>query len=147
MYLKSFRISLLLLLFLWSSFLGFGRRRNEAQTILNSAPVLSTKSNAIDPVLLDIAQQVDSTRIYSTLERLEAFNTRYAGSASGRDSLSRARDWLIEQFTIYGYSDILQHTFTQGGNQLQNIIVTKTDRKSTRLNSSHVSESRMPSSA
>ena len=80
----------------------------------------------IDPVLAELVSQVDSVRIYSILDRMQAFKTRYANSSSGRDSLARSRDWLISQFTLYGYTNIEQHTFTSGGNQLQNIIVTKT---------------------
>ena len=80
----------------------------------------------IDPVLAELVSHIDSIKIYSTLERLQAFKTRYANNASGRDSLARSRDWLISQFTSYGYTNIEQHTFTSGGNQLQNIIVTKT---------------------
>jgi len=96
------------------------------ELLLNSSSNISVIRGKVDPSIQQVVTLVDSSILFSDLAQLESYKTRYAGNASGRDSLARARDWLIQQFTEYGYTDIQQHNFTQGGNQLQNIIVTKT---------------------
>lgn len=75
-----------------------------------------------DPVLLQLAQSVDSSQIIATLQRLEAFRTRH----SSTDSVTAAKNWLVGKFQSYGYSDILQHSFTWSGRTLHNVVVTKT---------------------
>jgi|GEM_PF-174654 Zn-dependent M28 family amino/carboxypeptidase len=104
---------------------AYNSQKHSSQSI--ATPITERNHRSVlDPAIQELVNQVDSSKIFATLARLEAFKTRYAGNASGRDSLARARDWLIQQVTSFGYSDVQQHTFTQGGNQLQNIIVTKT---------------------
>ena len=79
----------------------------------------------IDPVLLELVQHVDSSRIFGSLVRLEAFRTRYSGS----DSIVPARDWIVSKFQEYGYSDVTLHAFTWSGRTLHNIVVTKQGRR------------------
>ncbi|MBM4166331.1 MAG: M20/M25/M40 family metallo-hydrolase [Ignavibacteria bacterium] len=113
------------LIFVFAFVSVFSTQKNSRFSVVQTTQE-QTHSLIIDPVIQDLVNQVDSSKIVSTLTRLEALKTRFAGNATGRDSLARARDWLIQQVTSFGYSDIQQHTFTQAGNQLQNIIVTKT---------------------
>ncbi len=75
-----------------------------------------------DPVILQLVQSVDSARINSSLRRLESFRSRHITS----DSLAAARNWVVARFQEFGYTDVVQHSFTYSGRSLQNIVVTKT---------------------
>lgn len=74
-----------------------------------------------DPVLLQLAQSVDASKINGALRRLEAFRTRH----SSTDSLVSAKNWLVSKFQEYGYTDIFLHPFTWNNRTLHNIVVTK----------------------
>ena len=109
---RYFFLSVLLL-----STITFARLRGK-ELLLNSSSNISVIRGKVDPSIQQVVTLVDSSILFSDLAQLESYKTRYAGNASGRDSLARARDWLIQQFTEYGYTDIQQHNFTQGGNQI-----------------------------
>jgi len=74
-----------------------------------------------DPYIQQLVQSVDSARINSSLQRLEAFRTRY----SSTDSVYSAKNWLVAKFEEYGYSDIFQHQFTASSRTQYNVVVTK----------------------
>ncbi|MBS4028130.1 MAG: M20/M25/M40 family metallo-hydrolase [Ignavibacteriales bacterium] len=114
--------------FLLITFFSFGAASTKRSDIrsLTGETTITSITLPIDSFLVELVNQVDSARLYEFMAQLQSFKTRYAGNASGRDSLARSRDWLIQQFSSFGYTDIQQHTFTQSGNQLQNVIVTKT---------------------
>jgi aminopeptidase YwaD len=84
------------------------------------SPVVALRMDP-DPVLQQLADGVDSSRIIQSLLRLEAFRTRY----SSTDSLVAAKNWLISVFQEYGYSDISLHPFSWSGRTLHNVVVTK----------------------
>lgn len=101
--------------------LGQTDQRGEARRgIPVSSPSVELQFD-VDPVLLQLAQSVDSARISQSLQRLEAFRTRH----SSTDSLTAAKNWLISRFQEYGYTDIFPHPFTWSGRTLYNIVVTK----------------------
>ena len=85
----------------------------------------SVVSLDIDPVILQLVQNVDSNQVLASLNRLEAFRTRH----SSTDSITSARNWLVARFQEYGYSDVVLHSFTWSGRTLHNIIVTKQGRR------------------
>ncbi len=109
-------ISLLLVLFPFSSYSQRG------------TPVTAPGPNVLldsDPVLQELVQKVDSSRIIASLTRLEAFRTRHSSS----DSIAPARDWLVSKFHEYGYADVTLHAFTWSGRTLHNVVVTKQGRR------------------
>lgn len=72
--------------------------------------------------LLDSLVSLVSTESLSTYDnRLVAFQTRY----SFADSNYRARDWLVQKFHDFGYTDVVVDTFYYQGRFLNNIICTK----------------------
>jgi hypothetical protein len=99
---------------------GPGKKKPNFLAFTKSLPIISAK-----PAIQDLVNQVSAASITSNMRRLEAFKSRYVGSAEGRDSLGLSRDWIIAKLQSYGYTDIVQHNFTYGGNTLQNIIATK----------------------
>ena len=79
----------------------------------------------VRPAIQELAGQVSAAKVTDNMRRLEAFQTRYVQSAAGRDSLARSRDWIIAQLQSYGYTDIVQSSFTYNSYTLQNIVATK----------------------
>lgn len=100
-------------------FLMYGQR---------GSPISTPHPNVIldaDPVLMELVQHVDSSRIVASLARLEAFRTRHSSS----DSIVAARDWLVSKFQEYGYADVTLHAFTWSSRTLHNVVVTKQGRR------------------
>lgn len=96
------------------------RIKPQTQTYPKLLPTLTVRLP-----IQELVSQVSAAQVTASMRRLEAFRTRYVLSAAGRDSLARSRDWIIAQLQAYGYTDIVQHSFTYSGYTLQNIVVTK----------------------
>lgn len=109
-------ISLLLVLFPLSSYSQRGT------PVITRGPDILVDT---DPVLQELVQSVDSSRIIASLTRLEAFRTRHSSS----DSIVSARDWLVSRFQEYGYADVALHAFTWSGHTLHNVVVTRQGRR------------------
>jgi len=68
--------------------------------------------------LVDLISQ-DS--IYSFNKRLEDFYTRYIWT----DSIDRARDWMVQKFHDWGYTDVTTPAFSWGGGTHYNVKAVK----------------------
>jgi len=68
--------------------------------------------------LVDLVSQ-DS--IYSFNKRLEDFYTRYIWT----DSIDRARDWMVQKFHDWGYTDVTTPAFSWGGGTHYNVKAVK----------------------
>ena len=68
-----------------------------------------------------LANRVSQDSIYAFDTRLEAFQTRYYLS----DSIDRARDWIVEKFQDWGYTDVTTPTFSWHGDWHYNVMAVK----------------------
>ncbi len=68
-----------------------------------------------------LAGLVSQDSIYAFNKRLEDFYTRYIWT----DSIDRARDWLVQKFTDWGYTDLTTPAFEWDGGTHYNIKVVK----------------------
>lgn len=68
-----------------------------------------------------LVQFVSQDSIYEVNTRLEAFYTRYIYT----DSIDRARDWLVQRFIDWGYTDVTAPSWWWNGEQLFNVKTVK----------------------
>ncbi|UCE25662.1 MAG: M20/M25/M40 family metallo-hydrolase, partial [Candidatus Zixiibacteriota bacterium] len=68
-----------------------------------------------------IADLVSQDSAYAYLTRLEAFETRYVWT----DSVDRARDWIVQKFMDFGYTDVTTPEFDFGGGWHYNVMAVK----------------------
>ncbi len=88
--------------------------------IFLSIPTL--KSQTINTYYQGITGGVNYDTIYSKLQTFENFGNKGISS----QSLKNTARWIINYYHYLGYTDIKVDTFTYSGNQLYNIVVTKT---------------------
>ena len=67
---------------------------------------------------------VDNCSISSVTTNLNEF-VGHGVKSVGSSEIDNAKDWLKEKYLSYGYTDIVEDTFTTGGNSTTNIVVTK----------------------
>ena len=79
---------------------------------------LSSLQSFPTDTLVDLISQ-DS--IYAFNQRLMEFETRYIWS----DSIDAARDWMMQKFTEWGYTDVTMQAFPYGGGTHYNVVVVK----------------------
>ena len=89
-----------------------------------------------------MAESIDIRELNERIERQSAFVTNLT---TGMDQIIVGQKHLVESLLIGLLSD--GHVLLEGVPGLAKTLAIKTDRKSTRLNSSHNVASRMPSSA
>ncbi|MEW6049938.1 MAG: M28 family peptidase [Candidatus Zixiibacteriota bacterium] len=68
-----------------------------------------------------VANRVQQDSVYGFDARLQAFYTRYAYT----DSVNKARDWLVQRFLNWGYTDVTTPYFTIGGYPGYNVKAVK----------------------
>ncbi len=68
-----------------------------------------------------VADLVNQDSLYSYDTRLEAFRTRYIYS----DSVDAARDWLVNKFQEFGYTEVYTDTFYYYSEPCHNVICFK----------------------
>ncbi len=71
------------------------------------------------------ASIVDSSSFDTVLNNLIAFEN-LGVKEHGTEALENTKNWIIDQYTNYGYTDIVEDPFTYSGNTTSNIIITKT---------------------
>ena len=71
----------------------------------------------------------------------------YVSSAERRALLAGGLGWMLDAMDVMLYSMVLAHLLRDFGMEKDTAGLLNSDRKSTRLNSSHIQKSRMPSSA
>lgn len=78
--------------------------------------------SALDEYPTDtIANFVDMDSAYAYVTRLEAFQTRYIFT----DSIDAARDWMVQKFLDWGYTDVTTPDFYYGGQWHYNVMAVK----------------------
>ena len=107
------------------------RRLTGGFAALGAGMVMPSIFNAAKSALIDFNQQLDQSRI--------AFGTFMGSGEKANAMLEKLQTFAAK--TPFNFKDLL------GTTQQMVAMGVAADRKSTRLNSSHVSESRMPSSA
>lgn len=68
-----------------------------------------------------LVSRVSQDSVYAYDQRLEDFQTRYIFT----DSIDAARDWLIQKFQEFGYTDVSTQDFYYQGKYLQNVKAVK----------------------
>jgi hypothetical protein len=68
---------------------------------------------------------VSSISYDSILKNLKTFEN-YGVKSPGSAALSNTKNWIISQYTRFGYTDIVTDAYTANSNNLANIVVTKT---------------------
>lgn len=68
-----------------------------------------------------IASGCSQSTINTNLQEYVAFGVKNVGSTAIQNSL----DWLKAKYQSYGYTDIVEQTFTASGQQTKNLIITK----------------------
>lgn len=74
-----------------------------------------------DPFYQQIINQVSYDTILANLQHLESLGRKEPGTAD----IDNTADWLIAKYQSYGYTNIVRDTFLYNGNQLYNLVVTK----------------------
>ena len=115
------------------------RLNNVRRNTIRISPLTSTSASPNDIVVVRLPS--------NSLVNLQSFNWVFTGATSttaGFAQFPRDIESIIERMTVLVNGLQVYSGSFQNYNVLWNVLL---DRKSTRLNSSHVSESRMPSSA
>jgi aminopeptidase YwaD len=90
--------------------------------LLITLTIPSLKSQTINPYYQEIVTGVKYDTIYNRLQTFENFGNKGINS----QGLKNTAQWIIDFYTNLGYTNIEIDTFTHSGNQLYNIIITKT---------------------
>lgn len=72
-----------------------------------------------------IVDGVKYDSILRNLQKIESFGIK----SPGTQALINAKNWLVNKYTYYGYSNIQINSFNDNGNMLYNVIVNKTGTK------------------
>jgi len=84
--------------------------------------IFTSKSQTLNPYYQEIVGSVKYDTIYNHLQTYENFGNKGLSS----QSLVNTAQWIIDYYTNMGFADIKVDTFNYSGNQLYNIIITKT---------------------
>ena len=80
------------------------------------------QSQTINPFYQGIVANVSYDSIYQHLSKFETLGVKEPGTAA----INNTRDWLLSKYTSLGYTDIKIDTFSNWGDEMYNIVVTKT---------------------
>jgi aminopeptidase YwaD len=80
------------------------------------------KSQTVNPFYQNIVANVSYDSIYQYLHKFETLGVKEPGTTA----LNNTRNWILSKYTSYGYTDIQIDTFSAWGDELYNIVVTKT---------------------
>jgi aminopeptidase YwaD len=81
-----------------------------------------SNAQTIDPFYQSIVANVSYDSLLKNLQEFEALGVKEAGSSELNDT----RDWILDKYNNYGYTDVQVDTFNAGPYELYNIIITKT---------------------
>jgi hypothetical protein len=85
-------------------------------------PAIATALQNITDFPTDtLADLVSQDSLYSFDSTLEAFQTRYIWT----DSIDSARDWIVQKFLSWGYTDVSTQKFWWGGGWHYNVMAVK----------------------
>lgn len=79
-------------------------------------------SQTLDPFYQTVVSNVSYDSVLANLQEFEALGIKEVGNTELNDT----RDWILNKYAEYGYTNIQIDTFTAWSNTLYNIIVTKT---------------------
>jgi len=81
-----------------------------------------TEGQTFDPFIQNHVDELTYDSVYSRLQSFEDLGIKEVGS----DALDETRDWIINLYQQWGYTDIEIDSFNYGQPMVHNIIVTKT---------------------
>jgi aminopeptidase YwaD len=90
--------------------------------ILFTITIQSAFAQLDNPFYHSIVNGVSYDTVLSNLIKLQNLGVKQPGSAA----LTNTKNWLISKYQAFGYTDIVQSNFTYWGQNLTNIVVTKT---------------------
>lgn len=79
-------------------------------------------SQAYSSYYQSIVDNVKYDSLLTSLQKIESLGVKSPGTTA----LVNAKNWLVNKYTSYGYSDIQIDNFTDNGDALYNVIVNKT---------------------
>lgn len=79
-------------------------------------------SQSINSFYLNIVANTSSDTLYHNLVSFQNFGVKKIPSTA----LNNTANWIVGKYQSYGYTDIVRDTFMYSGNQLYNLVVTKT---------------------
>ncbi len=82
----------------------------------------SVNSQSFNQFYANLADSCNLDTVTTYLHEFEALGVKEYNSVE----LQNARDWLLDKYSQWGYTDIVQDDFIAASNQMTNIIVTKT---------------------
>jgi hypothetical protein len=85
-------------------------------------PPFLANTQTLNPFYQGIVADVQYDSVLTHLQHFESLGTKSLSS----QALRNTADWLCNEYTAMGYTDVVRDTFSYSGNTLQNIIVTKT---------------------
>ncbi|MCB0805198.1 MAG: M28 family peptidase [Bacteroidales bacterium] len=88
----------------------------------NIAVLHLANSQTFDPYIQQVVNDLEYDSLLNKLQTFENLGIKQAGTSS----LDETAAWLIKQHQQYGYTDIQIDTFQYGGNEVYNLIITKT---------------------
>jgi hypothetical protein len=74
-----------------------------------------------DKFIAALVTRVSQTNLQTWVNDLSAFHTRHTKSAY----IAQVATWLTGQFSGFGYADVVKHSYSKSGYQLDNVICTK----------------------
>ncbi|MBU0984295.1 MAG: M28 family peptidase [candidate division Zixibacteria bacterium] len=89
--------------------------------IVYQAPIQVTSLPMLDYHSDTLVSRVSRDSVFAFDQRLEDFYTRYTWS----DSIDRARDWMVQKFQDWGYTDVTTPSFEWGGGTHYNVRAVK----------------------
>jgi hypothetical protein len=93
-----------------------------AFSLLLLLPGTSMFSQSFDAFYASLANDCDLDSITTYLQQFEDLGIKEVNNAG----LDNTRDWIIDKYTEWGYTDIVEDDFSILGNIATNIIITKT---------------------
>ena len=90
--------------------------------LVNIATLHKASSQTYDPYIQQFVDALEYDSLYDKLQTFENLGIKQAGTSA----LDETAEWLILQHQQYGYTDIKIDTFQYGGNEVYNLIITKT---------------------
>ena len=87
--------------------------------LITNTTIFSQTHSAFYQTIVD-GVKYDS--VFNYLKKIESFGVKSPGTSA----LTNAKNWLVNKYTAYGYSNIQIDNFTDNGDVLYNVIANKT---------------------
>ncbi len=79
-------------------------------------------SQTLNPFYYSVANNVSYDTILKNLQEFQSLGVKQTGTTA----LNNTRNWIVNKYSQYSYTNILSDIYTSGSNQLYNVVLTKT---------------------